>query len=296
MQLVSWQRRIQRRVHPYLDPGERIDAAFPAQTGVSPALQALVGGFLGALSAQALMRVGTPQGQQFAWFAALAGVGCLVSALMTAPWIVVATDRRLLVLAAHRLRRHVPVQLDAELPRQKFGRTSGVWRRVRVGDRVMRVHWRRAGSLGDADDALTRDGDTSIPEPVAGPSALQRSLVAAAIVAIVGPAFWLACRGGLTYADDPAPLSRLGAMTEVAAGKFADGSRWRVDAFRRRERACARSQLLPAPPVNPRVPTDGGYAVTGGASGSGCDNRFPQSLGGVSRGDARVFAGIVDNK
>lgn len=290
-------KRLRRRVAPFVDPNERIDAVFPAQTGLSPWWFSLAAGLMGGIGAAFSV-----YGEWWWWVAPLIGgvAAGTLQAFATTNWILVTTDRRLLVLAAGRWRRMKPVRLDAELHRQKFGRRSGLWTPIRVSDRVMRVHFWYAGALADVDEVLTREGDHSIPEPVPTPGTARQiavgSLAVAIAVGVIALVTWVA--GG----DDEhrEPNLPVGPVRLLASGTFPSGHGWRVYVFRNANgRACSRAELVgrpPSPTSDPMFSQPMADESSKPAGGS-CDSHFPDQLSGVGGGEhRRAHAGIVSKR
>src|SRR3990172_6322772 len=94
--------KISKSVQPHLEPSETLQAAFPAQGGVSPYLLMLTGYLL------------------FFWLA---------------KYVVVAvTDRRIALFKASALAATKPKELLGSFPREtRLGPVSGVWGKIELG-------------------------------------------------------------------------------------------------------------------------------------------------------------------
>lgn len=101
--------KIAERAQPYLEPGEKVLVAFPAQAGMSPWMTTAVGG--------------------------------LVMLLLVKPRIVVVTDRGIVVLSASKLVGGRPKEFVARGPYTYLGEPSGLWYKFPLGERTY-VHRR----------------------------------------------------------------------------------------------------------------------------------------------------------
>ncbi len=114
--------KIRKNAQSYLEPGETIQAAFPATRGPSPLLMAL----LGVLPMLFLLK-----------YVAF-----------------VATDRRILVLKTSAFATTKPKEVLETLPRDtKFGPVSGLYAKVEVGGARYRIHRRFHDDVRRADAA-----------------------------------------------------------------------------------------------------------------------------------------------
>jgi hypothetical protein len=110
--------KLRDRAQPFLEPGEQIQAVVPCQTGPSP------------------------------WMSALSWLIVLFGAKF---WIVVATDRNLLVLKSSAMSMK-PTKLDRRLPRgTRFGPLSGLWGKSEVLGQKTYVHKRFHTDAAQAD-------------------------------------------------------------------------------------------------------------------------------------------------
>ncbi|MDE9365248.1 hypothetical protein PZ938_06480 [Luteipulveratus sp. YIM 133132] len=117
------------RAQPYLEPGERVQAVFQAQSGPSPYWS-----FLTYL--------------MFFWFQ---------------PVIVVVTDRAVVVLNAGKLRVTFPKSLRLRGPREVwFGEPSGLWGNIQL-DTKYYVHKRFHKDVRAADEALRQMHPHGLP-------------------------------------------------------------------------------------------------------------------------------------
>jgi len=157
--------KIRARVQPHLEPGEVVQAVVPCQTGPSP--------WFGGLS----------------YWIVIFGGGF---------WIVVATDRDLVVFRASVWMPFKPKELDRRLPRPTtFGELKGLWGKSQVLGRPTHVHKRFQKDAAEA-DALAH-------QPTASSTA---STDAAATATAATPAGW--------YPDPDDPSSQ----------RYWDGSAW----------------------------------------------------------------------
>jgi hypothetical protein len=110
--------KLRDRAQPFLEPGEQIQAVVPCQTGPSP------------------------------WMSALSWLIVLFGAKF---WIVVATDRNLVVLKSSAMSMK-PTKLDRRLPRgTRFGPLSGLWGKSEVLGQKTYVHKRFHNDAAQAD-------------------------------------------------------------------------------------------------------------------------------------------------
>ena len=116
--------KIEKNVQPYLEPGEKVQSAFPATAGPSP------------------------------YFLILTGY--LLSFWMK--WVViVVTDRRILLLKTSMSGTTKPKELLATFPREtQLGPVSGTYAKVMLGGTPYRVHRRFHKDIRSA-DSVTPD-------------------------------------------------------------------------------------------------------------------------------------------
>ena len=113
--------KLERNVQPYLEPGETVQAIFPATAGPSP------------------------------YFLVLTGY--LLSFWMK--WVIIAvTDRRILILRASMLATTKPKEVLATLSREtQLGPVSGTYAKISLGGTRYYVHRRFHADLRTADTA-----------------------------------------------------------------------------------------------------------------------------------------------
>jgi hypothetical protein len=114
--------KISKNVRPHLEPGETLQAAFPAQGGVNPWMVILTGYLL-------LMRL--------------------------AKYVVVAvTDKQILLYKASSLAPTKPKELLGTFPRETtLGPVSGIWGKIELGGTRYYVHRRFHKDVEAADAA-----------------------------------------------------------------------------------------------------------------------------------------------
>lgn len=113
--------KISKNVQSHLQPGETVQAAFPAQGGLNPYLL-----FLTYLL--------------FFWMKYV---------------IVVVTDRRILLFKASALATTKPKELLGEFPREtRLGQVSGLWGKIELGGERYFVHRRFHKDVQAADAAV----------------------------------------------------------------------------------------------------------------------------------------------
>ena len=114
--------KVERNVQPYLEPGETVQAVALGTSGPNP------------------------------WFLVLTGYLLL---LFMKYVIIVATDRRILVLRASAFAPTKPKEVLGTFPRDtKLGDVSGVYGKVTIGGTRYFVHRRFHGDLRKADAAV----------------------------------------------------------------------------------------------------------------------------------------------
>lgn len=119
---VAIRDKISKNVQPHLEPGETLQAAFPAQGGAHPYLLILTGYVL------------------FFWLAKYV--------------IVAVTDRRIALFKASALATTKPKELIGSFPREtRFGPVSGVWAKIELGGTRYYVHRRFHKDVEAADAA-----------------------------------------------------------------------------------------------------------------------------------------------
>jgi hypothetical protein len=112
--------KIAKNVQPHLEPGETLQAGFPAQSGINPWWIVFTGYVL------------------FMWLGKYA--------------IIAVTDRRILVFKASPLATTKPKELLGTFPREtRFGSTSGVFGKIELGGTRYYVHKRFRKDLETAD-------------------------------------------------------------------------------------------------------------------------------------------------
>lgn len=146
--------RITGRLAPFLAPGERVQQAFPAQTGPFPVAYLLL--TVGLLS-NALINLLFPDLYFLAFGVLVAcyAVGLVIELVWAENRIVVVTDQGVLVLAAGLLSPFTPKWQAplARLPRQTtLGPVRGLWGTSRLAGEKLRVSivYRRAITAANA--------------------------------------------------------------------------------------------------------------------------------------------------
>lgn len=115
-------KKLEKNVQPHLEPGETLQAVFPAQGGLNPWLIIFTGYLL------------------FMWLAKYA--------------IVAVTDRRILLFKASPLATTKPKELLGAFPREtRFGPVSGVFGKIELGGTRYYVHRRFHKEVEAADAA-----------------------------------------------------------------------------------------------------------------------------------------------
>jgi hypothetical protein len=116
--------KLRERVQPFLEPGEEVQAVFPAQTGPTP------------------------------WLAG--AFGALIYVFFAKYRIVVVTDRSIVLLRSGAFTGASPKELVARLPRdQQLGPVKGMWGKIQLDGTRHWVHKRFHGDIAQADAALT---------------------------------------------------------------------------------------------------------------------------------------------
>jgi hypothetical protein len=114
--------KIAKNVQPHLEPGETLQAGFPAQGGVNP------------------------------WWVILTGY--IIFMWLSKYMIIAVTDRRILLFKASLLATGKPKELVGTFPREtRFGETSGVFGKIELGGTRYYVHKRFRKDLEAADAA-----------------------------------------------------------------------------------------------------------------------------------------------
>ena len=114
--------KIAKNVQPHLEPGETLQAGFPAQGGINPWWVLLTGWIL------------------FIWFSKF--------------MIIAVTDRRILLFKASLVATGKPKELVGTFPREtRFGPTSGIFGKIELGGKRYYVHKRFRQDLEAADAA-----------------------------------------------------------------------------------------------------------------------------------------------
>lgn len=117
-------KKLEKNVQPHLEPGESLQAVFPAQGGLNPWLIVLTGYLI------------------FMWLAKYV--------------IVAVTDRRILVFKASPLATTKPKELLGTFPREtRFGAVSGIFGKIELGGTRYYVHRRFHKEVESADAAST---------------------------------------------------------------------------------------------------------------------------------------------
>lgn len=112
--------KIKQNAQPYLEPGETIQAAFPATSGISPYLLAIT----------------------YLLFFLVKNV------------VIVVTDRRILVLKASAMSATKPKEVLGTFPREtKLGPVSGIYAKINLGGTQYYVHRRFHDDVKAADAA-----------------------------------------------------------------------------------------------------------------------------------------------
>jgi len=126
--------KLQERVQPLLDPGEQVQAVVPAQTGMNPMAVLLV--------------------------------GAIIAVLVNKYWMIVVTDRRIVVMKQSKLMMK-PKGVDRELPRgTPIGPVSGLWGKSQVLGQKTYIHKRFHKDVDHAD----RQVGTAVGYGVLAPS------------------------------------------------------------------------------------------------------------------------------
>lgn len=113
--------KIAERTQPFLEPGEKLLVAFPAQAGMSPWM----------------MGVG----------------GALLMLLFVKPRIVAVTDRGIVVLGASKLASGKPKEVVARGPYTFLGEPSGLWYKFPLAEKTY-VHRRFHKDLRRANELM----------------------------------------------------------------------------------------------------------------------------------------------
>ncbi len=114
--------KLEKNVQPHVEPGETLQAAFPAQGGLNPWLIVFTGYLI------------------FMWLAKYV--------------IVAVTDRRILVFKASPLATTKPKELLGTFPREtRFGPVSGIFGKIELGGTKYYVHRRFHKEVEAADAA-----------------------------------------------------------------------------------------------------------------------------------------------
>ena len=115
-------KKLEKNVQPHLEPGETLQAAFPAQGGPNPWVIVLTGYLI------------------FMWLAKYV--------------IVAVTDRRIVVFKASPLATTKPKEVLGTFPREtRFGPVSGIFGKIEVGGTKYYVHRRFHKEVEAADAA-----------------------------------------------------------------------------------------------------------------------------------------------
>jgi hypothetical protein len=121
---MSIKSKLEKNVQPQLEPGETLQAVFPAQGGINPWLMIFTGYLL------------------FIWLAKYV--------------IVAVTDKRILVFKASPLATTKPKELLGTFPRDtRFGKVSGIFGKIELGGTKYYVHKRFHKEVEAADAAST---------------------------------------------------------------------------------------------------------------------------------------------
>ena len=120
--------KLEQNVQPHLEPGETVQAAFPATGGLSP------------------------------WFLVLTYLFFFLMKYV----IVVATDRRILLLKASILGTTKPKEVLGTFPREtKLGPVSGIYAKINLGGTTYYVHRRFHGDVKAADAAAGASSEST---------------------------------------------------------------------------------------------------------------------------------------
>lgn len=123
-------KKLEKNVQPHLEPGETLQAVFPAQGGINPWLIVFTGYLI------------------FMWLAKYV--------------IVAVTDRRILVFKASPLATTKPKELLGTFPREtRFGSVSGIFGKIELGGTRYYVHRRFHKEVEAADAAPASAGPGS---------------------------------------------------------------------------------------------------------------------------------------
>lgn len=117
-------KKLEKNVQPHLEPGETLQAVFPAQGGINPWLIIFTGYLL------------------FMWLAKYV--------------IIAVTDKRIVVFKASPLATTKPKEVLGTFPRDtRFGSVSGIWGKIELGGTKYYVHRRFHKEVEAADAAPT---------------------------------------------------------------------------------------------------------------------------------------------
>lgn len=120
--------KLEKNVQPHLEPGETVQAAFPATGGLSP------------------------------WFLVLTYLFFFLMKYV----IVVATDRRILLLKASILGTTKPKEVLGTFPREtKLGPVSGIYAKINLDGETYYVHRRFHGEVKAADAAAGASSESA---------------------------------------------------------------------------------------------------------------------------------------
>ena len=104
-------KKLEKNVQPHLEPGETLQAVFPAQGGINPWMLAFTGYLI------------------FMWLAKYV--------------IIAVTDKRIVVFKASPLATTKPKEVLATFPRDtRLGSVSGIWGKIELGGTKYYVHKR----------------------------------------------------------------------------------------------------------------------------------------------------------
>lgn len=112
--------KLAERTQPFLEPGEQLRIAFPAQAGVSP------------------------------WM--LGAVGAIVMLFLVKPRVVAVTDRGIVVLSASKLSGR-PKAVVQRGPYTDLGEPSGLWYKFPLGEKTY-VHRRFHKDVREANELM----------------------------------------------------------------------------------------------------------------------------------------------
>ena len=122
--------KIAKYVQPHLEPGETLQAGFPAQGGINP------------------------------WW--LIATGYIIFIWLAKFMIIAVTDRRILLFKASPFVTGKPKELVGTFPREtRFGPTSGIFGKIELGGTRYYVHKRFRNDLETADAAAGTAAPTS---------------------------------------------------------------------------------------------------------------------------------------